>query len=746
MSGDVQPAEATSVPSSARSTTVEHASSRPAVPPTAKHAGRRRRPSGAPPPLPRSLGTTGKGWLALMLAVVVVLVLARWSASVRRLIEQVDTAILRAIAEIRVSWLTDLFRAVDRIGLGWSFTVLALALIVTLLVFRRWRHLFTYLGGVFLIQLVGVALIEGFQRTKPYDVTILDRWKGFSMPSAPVAVVTMLVVGYLYTLVVAGRARSQAKIVGAVLVAVYCFARLYLAVDHPTDALVSVVLTVGILVNAFRFFTPNEVFPVTYQKGKTAHLDVTGERGEAIRHAIRDQLGLTVVEIKPVGLAGSGGSTPLRLRVEGDPDTYLFGKLYAMNHVRADRWYKLGRTILYGRLEDEKPFQSVRRLVQYEDYALRMVRDSGIHTATAYGIVEMTPEREYLLVTEFFYGAVEIGEATVDDDIIDQGLLIVRRLWDAGLAHRDIKPANLLVRDGELLVIDVAFVQVRPSPWRQAIDLANMMLVMAVRTDAPRVYDRAVRLFTPDEIAEAFAATRGVASPTQLRVMMKRDGRDLVTEFRKLAPPRRPVSLQRWSVKRVLLAAGVLIGTLLALAATFNLFTPAELEGNGTPSCGTDNVMVLMAQSVPTATSLPCLAALPAGWELGGLAVKRGESRFWLDSDLAGQGAVTVTLLPPSGCRTDEAVEVLSDEPDMQRFEQPERLPPELRTTRYYTFAGGCVTYEFDFGAEADTDLLFAADSALAFQARRPLVEAVADRTDGLILCGAEAPPCTGGR
>jgi hypothetical protein len=273
-----------------------------------------------------------------------------------------------------------------------------------------------------------------------------------------------------------------------------------------------------------------------------------------------------------------------------------------------------------------------------------------------------------------------------------------------------------------------------------------MMLVMAVRTDAPRVYERAVRLFTPDEIAEAFAATRGVASPTQLRVMMKRDGRDLVSEFRKLAPPRRPVSLQRWSVKRVLLAAGVVIGTLLALLATFNLFVPAELEGNGTPTCGTDNVMVLMAQSVPTATSVPCLAALPAGWDLGGISMKRGESHFWLDSDIAGRRAVTVTLLPPSGCRTDEAVEVLSEEPGMQRFEDPEQLPPELRTTRYYTFAGGCVTYEFAFGADADTELLFAADSALAFQPRRSLVEAVADRTNGLILCGAEAPPCTGGR
>ena len=61
----------------------------------------------------------------------------------------------------------------------------------------------------------------------------------------------------------------------------------------------------------------------------------------------------------------------------------------------------------------------------------------------------------------------------------------------------------------------------------------------------------------------------------------------------------------------------------------------------------------------------------------------------------------------------------------MQRFERPERLPPELQTTRYYLFDGGCVTYEFDFDAEADAALLFAADSALAFQPRRTLVDDV---------------------
>ena len=71
------------------------------------------------------------------------------------------------------------------------------------------------------------------------------------------------------------------------------------------------------------------------------------------------------------------------------------------------------------------------------------MRDAGVPTAAPLGVVELTPEREYLLVTEFFDGAVEIGEAEVDDDVIDQGLAVVRRLWDAGLAHRDIKPANV---------------------------------------------------------------------------------------------------------------------------------------------------------------------------------------------------------------------------------------------------------------------------------------------------------------
>src|SRR2546430_17738676 len=81
-----------------------------------------------------------------------------------------------------------------------------------------------------------------------------------------------------------------------------------------------------------------------------------------------------------------------------------------------------------------------------------------------------------------------------------------------------------------------------------------MMLVLAVRSAPQRVYRRALAYFTEAELSEAFAATRGVASPTQLRAFMKKDPRDLLGAFRALAPPRGPIVLQRWGPRRVALA------------------------------------------------------------------------------------------------------------------------------------------------------------------------------------------------
>ena len=379
---------------------------------------------------------------------------------------------------------------------------------------------------------------------------------------------------------------------------------------------------------------------MTYRRGRTAHLDVTGARGEAIRRAAEDQLCLTVSDVEPVGLSGSAGSTPLRLRVEGASPRYLFGKLYSRTHLRSDRWYKLGRELLYGRLEDEKPFNTVRRLVQQEDYALRVFRDAGVPGPKTFGFVELTPEREYLLVTEFLDDAVELGDADVDDELIDEGLHLVRILWNAGLAHRDIKPANLMVRDGHILLIDVAFAELRPTPWRQAVDLANMMLCLALRSSAQQVYERARRQFSVEEISEAFAAARGLALPSQLRRALRADARDIHGEFLRLLPERpRPIKVQRWTLRRVAVVLGAVVVLVVVLAANWawlvsndNTRTPVHVE----PACDAMEPMWLQAQAVQTAQLVPCVASLPVGWSFRVLTVNNGRSTITVDHDRAG--------------------------------------------------------------------------------------------------------------
>ena len=354
------------------------------LPPNVRRRHRRRRPTGAPPPLPRKIGTTGKGWLVLSAALLAWVAVATQYDGARRVTDRVDASLLRSIAQLRTAWLTDVFTRVHLIGSGWTVTVVGVGLIVVLIAFRRWRHLFTFVGSFALLQMVGGLLYGGFSRPRPYDVTTIGRWAGFSLPAPPVAVVTIIGIAIAYTVAVAGRPRTIAKAVMAVVVDLRrggAVPRRLPPLRHPRRR------------GPGRRHPGHRLSVLHSQRGLPRRLSPGKDRpprrerrrGEAIRRAVQDQFGLTVAEIKPVGLAGSGGSTPLRLRVAGDPDSYLFGKLCAMSHVRADRWYKLGRTILYGNLEDEAPFQSVRRLVEYEDYAVRLLRDVGIPTAAPSG-------------------------------------------------------------------------------------------------------------------------------------------------------------------------------------------------------------------------------------------------------------------------------------------------------------------------------------------------------------------------
>jgi len=545
-------------------------------------AGRRRRPSGEAAPLPRELRTAGQLWLISGLGMIVVWFVLFAAPSTTEWWTIQDHKVLEWLVERRTDTLTNLAKAFNVLTSDVLIRILRVGTLLALVFVKRWRHFFGVLIAILIVEGTSELITEMVGRPRPL-VPILADWQGPSHPSVPIASLGITIGTMAYALLPSSRLRRAVLVGSGVLLLLIGISRVYLGVDHPSDAWVSLTFAPAVAVVVFRLFAPEAVFPVSWKRGVTAHLDVTGKRGVAIKKALSDQLGIDVVDIRPFGEEGSGGSTPLRLELAPDdshPEQYLFAKLYSQTHLRSDRWYKVGRTILYGSLEDELRFTSVRRLVEYEDYVQRLMRDCGIPSAEPFGVVEITPDREYLMVSQFLFGSEELTDAEVDVPLIDDALGVIRQMWDAGLAHRDIKPANVMVRNGGIVLIDVAFGTVRPSPWRQAVDLANMMVILALRTNAEVVYERALLQFAPEDIAEAFAATRSVTLPSQSRsslaLMKKEQGIDLVEEFRNLAPRTEPISIQRWSTRRIGLTAVAAFLGLLVLSVIVS-----EVTGGG---------------------------------------------------------------------------------------------------------------------------------------------------------------------
>jgi len=530
------------------------------MPPTAS-APVRRRPSGEPPPLPREDRWTR--WIWVLAAVLLLGAGLSVLIATTDVVQAADQAVLSWFAEARSPALTDAAKLVVLLTTFAAVMTLRLATVVVLVAYRRFRHLVVFLAMLVATDWLVVRLLA-VELPRPTVPVLVDA-DAYAFPSKAISTLAITLAAMSFVLVGRGRDRNRLRAGFTAALVLVVLAELYLAGDYLSGMVYAAILAPCVAAVAFRWLVPEEGFPISYRKrGSAAHLDLGGERGAAIVRAMADQLGLTVTEVKEFGLEGSGGSSPLRMTLQDG--SRVFGKIYSTSHERADRWYRFGRTILYGQLEDETAIGSVRRLAAYEDYALRLLADDGVRVARTYGLVELTPNQEYMLVTEFFENARNLGDSQIDDAVIDEGLAMVRTFWDIGVAHRDIKPANLLVRDGHLQLVDVSGLEVRPSPWRQAVDLSNMLLVLALRTDPERVYARATKVFTPDEIAEACASAVGLTIPTELQAKMKADGRPLLDRFRQLAPSRDRISIQRWSAQRLLLTAAAALGTLILVA------------------------------------------------------------------------------------------------------------------------------------------------------------------------------------
>ncbi len=181
--------------------------------------------------------------------------------------------------------------------------------------------------------------------------------------------------------------------------------------------------------------------------------------------------------------------------------------------------------------------------------------------------------------------------------------------------------------------------------------------------------------------------------------------------------------------RRALLVLAVLAP---ALAGCVN----AEVVGSATglPRCAAEaddlaGGMVLMAQSVPTASWLPCVRRVPVGWTFVGFDARDGETSIRFGSDREGMEALTVLVRP--SCDLTGAAEVPSEWPELRRYERVTRVSSGYGGERHYTFPGGCVTYRFDLRGDSRAEAVAVVTDSLGFVTRDSVEQQVRDHSDG---------------
>ena len=227
--------------------------------------------------------------------------------------------ITRRVAGLTVPGFAAVARVIAEAGAAPAAVIAGYLLLLALIVFRRFRHLLVLVVSYEVLALLTTVFLLAVHRPLPFRVLVQFRWAGFSMPSVEVEKVCAVLTGALYTLAPAGRWRRRGGWAAAVIVAVIGLSRMRLGVDAPTDVLLGAILSVTVPLLGLRLFAPQESFPVVYGGAHGAHLSLGGARGEAIKRALKDQMDVEVSGVEPFGLAGSGGSSPMRLRRAGQP-------------------------------------------------------------------------------------------------------------------------------------------------------------------------------------------------------------------------------------------------------------------------------------------------------------------------------------------------------------------------------------------------------------------------------------------
>jgi hypothetical protein len=130
----------------------------------------------------------------------------------------------------------------------------------------------------------------------------------------------------------------------------------------------------------------------------------------------------------------------------------------------------------------------------------------------------------------------------------------------------------------------------------------------------------------------------------------------------------------------------------VAVATVSFAATACAVQENAQPGCRSGSPTTLMAESVPSASLIPCVEALPAGWTYQTFEANDTGSTFSLEQPDRG-GLLEVQLL--SACEATGTPKPIRNFPTAQQYRSVEAEGARVVWTS--TFPGGCSRVELTF-------------------------------------------------
>ena len=167
-------------------------------------------------------------------------------------------------------------------------------------------------------------------------------------------------------------------------------------------------------------------------------------------------------------------------------------------------------------------------------------------------------------------------------------------------------------------------------------------------------------------------------------------------------------------------AHAVLAAMIAAMFAAVTALTGCAAASSDTaPGCDDPLRLAIIAQSLPTATYVPCLRDLPEGWSSSGFDATQSGTSFLLDSDRSPERPVRVQLT--ATCRPGIASPSPPRAPGVLTYTRLTSVTPRFTGTVYDVFPGGCVSYAFDFALGSQIALMEQFEGAVGLYPRQQL-------------------------